>query len=426
VLRCATKDTGGHIGYYVVSAVGRAIRPDVTQVKGVTTLAHGARRLDWYCEHPIGNLDGPIFALDEVAAAERRVNYAIGELEDVLLKSRRLPAQVALLWPRTTHIFNSAPEGHGINDISQPRNAVEQEFIHLHAALTQAGYPLDVLAEEDLARGDLKAYRVLYLAADQIQADAAAALKEWVRAGGCLYSVAGGGLKDESNKPLDTLKEVYGIKDATLRKADVGFYHKVTLPSLRPIETLTPKAGDDLKPLDAFCFYQTFTLAGGEAVATSSTGREVAAVTNRFGSGRAILVGTLPGVAMMKPAFPEGIYARSLREDDLHAFDPVNFDANARRWITLGARQAGVPPVAVCDPPTVETVVLAHDAGHLLCVINHGVKPLASVRIDLHGLTGIRIVRSQQRQAEVPVKRDGDVCRLQLPLGTFDFLVAER
>jgi len=76
---------------------------------------------------------------------------------------------------------------------------------------------------------------------------------------------------------------------------------------------------------------------------------------------------------MMKSAFPEGIYARSTRPDDLHTFHPTEFDSNARAWITAPLRFAAIGPAVRCDPPYVEAIARATDTHLLICVMNHSV-----------------------------------------------------
>ena len=424
VLRGAVRGVpGGKAGCHVIISPGRAIRPESAMVKAAVNVAHGMDILDWYCEYPYGELDGLPFRNEPALLAIKRVNYAIGAVESILLESTIRHSGIALLWPRSTYIHDSAHESHDVNSITVPVNAYEQEFIHIHAALAQAGFHADIVNEDDLIAGRLEGYKVLYLVADQIEAQAADAIKHWVQAGGVLYATAGGGLRDEHSQPLDTLAEVYGIKTHALHRAVPGLKHKVTLAGLEPIDVLEPVDADRLaRPLQAYCILQSFELDAGMPLARGANGIGVLAVEQRYGKGRSYIVGTLPGVAMMKPAFRPGLYARSTRPEDLHIFDPTGFDDNARDWITLPVREAGLVPAAVCDPPFVEAVVRETDTHYLVCLANHSVTAGTTVVLRFPGTEDITSVRSQQLERELPVK-DG---RVALTIDYFDFLTAPK
>ena len=82
---------------------------------------------------------------------------------------------------------------------------------------------------------------MLYLAADRLSQAAANGLAAWVRDGGTLISMAGGGFRDEYNEPNSTLLPVFGLKGQTLEKVTTFIRPRIELPRLRPLDTISTK-----------------------------------------------------------------------------------------------------------------------------------------------------------------------------------------
>jgi len=425
LFRCAAKYHGHPLGQYAICDTNRAIDGVATALKAVAILSHGANFIEYYCgegAYP-GSTDGPILEQRDLLQEITRVNYAFGEVEDILLDGKLPKAEVALLWNRTSHIWDSAPQRRHFSD--EWFNVYLQEFVWVHVALRHAGLWVDIVTEDDCAEGRLKDYRVLYLVGEQIQTNAATAIRDWVAEEGILFAPAGGGLRDEYNRPLDTLNEVYGITASKLRRIHRTMNLKVELPRQASVDRLHPTAEGanlELSSMGVFAFQQGFPEPAGQVLARFADRVTPAMVMNDYGKGQAIICGALPGAAYMKPSVPVGVFSRSLEPDDLMHFRPTKFDDAVGDLITLPTRLAGVGPSAVCDPVYVEAVLWESGDTRLLILNNHSGKPLEKVRVTVPGLASATNIRSQQK-SKVAASRDGDDLRLELPVRLYDFVL---
>lgn len=425
LFRCAAKYHDHPFGQYAVCDTNRAIDGISTAIKSLAIVSHGATFLEYYCgegAYP-GSTDGPILEQKDLLQEITRLNYAIGEVEDILLDGELPKAEVALLWNRTSHIWDSAPERRNFSD--EWFNVYLQEFQWLHLALRHAGIWVDIVTEDDCAEGRLKDYKVLYLVGEQIQENAAKAIRDWTESGGCLFSPAGGGLRNEYNRPLDTLKEIYGITESQLTRVHRTMNLKVELPRQAAIDRLYSADADFvITAMDAFAFRQSFPKPTGKVLAYFADRTTPATVQNDFGKGKAWLCGSLPGVAYMKPSVPVGIFSRSLEPDDLMHFRPTKFSDAVRELITIPAMKAGVKPSAVCNPVYVEAVLWKKGNQHLLILNNHSGKPLDEVSITVSGLGTAKSFRSQQKNT-IKASGEGVDLKLSLPLRLYDFVYIE-
>lgn len=428
LFRCAAKYHGFPFGQYAICDTNRSIDGISTALKTMALVSHGAGFVEYYCgegAYP-GSTDGPILEQRDLLQEITRVNYAIGEVEDLLLDGHPPKAEVALLWNRTSHIWDSAPERRHFSD--EWFNVYLQEFLWLHVALRHAGIWVDIVTEDDCAEGGLKDYRVLYAVGEQIQRNAAQAIRQWVSDGGVLFSPAGGGLRDEYNRALDTLNDVYGITANKLTRVHRTMNLKVELPRQAAIDRLYPTSDGEeqgLPPMGAFAFRHTFPEPTGQVLAHFADRETPAMVMNQFGKGRAAICGVLLGVAYMKPSAPVSVFSRGLEPDDLMHFRPTVFDNSVRELILLPVRLAGVKPSSVCDPVYVEAVLWERGDTWLVALNNHSGKPLEKLSVTLPGLAAARGIRSQQKNP-LRVTRVGGALRIELPVRLYDFLVMQK
>src|SRR6185503_8167851 len=126
----------------------------------------------------------------------------------------------------------------------------------LWTALRHAQIPVDIVVEDDLIDGSASRYRVLYLAADRLSRAAATGLAAWVRDGGTLISMAGGGFRDEYNEPLATLLPVFGLRGETLEKVTTFIRPRIELPRLRPLDMISTKVSGEEIQFPALAFRQ--------------------------------------------------------------------------------------------------------------------------------------------------------------------------
>ncbi len=308
VLRSAAKDKPvfsaeqlGMQGYTL--DVGEPMRPDDVKRLHFTAIAAGARGiLYWQYRPELLGREAPTWGLTAGDGgmtpwldAFAQCGRAFDGISDFLLGCERRPADVALLFSPENQIFQWAASG-------TERTATES-LVTYHQAFYEANLSVDLVHPREIRAGILDRYRALVLpAAYWIERDIAAALEGWVKAGGFLMGeLYTAGWQPELGRhqpvvPGFGLDGVFGARQGT------AF----------PLENRDParawlRAGDeraygrhvrtDLLPYD-----------GAEVLATWETNpypeqpAGAALVRNRYGLGRAVLVGTYLGLAV--PAVP--------------------------------------------------------------------------------------------------------------------------
>jgi hypothetical protein len=146
-----------------------------------------------------------------------------------------------------------------------------------------------------------------------------------------------------------------------------------------------------------------------------------AAISNRVGSGRATLWGTLLGAAYVQSGFPS-----PLPPPDRGPFThtPLHgFRGDLRRLLVdpaLPVARRG----AECSEPLVETGLLATERALLVplaCLLDGP----RQVDLTIHEAGRVTAVRSVRR-GPLAFRQDGDTVRTSLALDPTDFLVVER
>jgi beta-galactosidase len=146
---------------------------------------------------------------------------------------------------------------------------------------------------------DIKDWDVLYLPYPvMLSPKTAAALKDWVKAGGTLVSEGcpayfGGNIHVDPVQPGSGMDELFGVKESYVE----------FVPDLLGDLALTV-AGDRIWGGE---YLQCYTPTTGEAVGWYDDGR-VAAVDNRYGKGKTRLIGTMPGYGYSEHGGAEGNY----------------------------------------------------------------------------------------------------------------------
>jgi len=271
----------------------------------------------------------------------------------------------------------------------------------------------DFLIEEDLPKY-LDKYKVLYVVGDHIATQAAQAIKEWVKKGGILFSVAGGGFLDEYNQPLSVLNDVYGITSQSLTKKDVYIRSKIELPRLAPLDTVTVGA-DTLKVL---AFKQTFNLMPGTVVLGRYADGSPAFIKHIFGKGEAYLMGTMPSLYYVQQALlplqppDRGPYAH---------FHPFNFNPVIRTLLLTPIQAAGIVPRVDVSDPLVETNKLASREGILLPVANYGKTPVHKALFTVQCGKKISAVKSMNFGG-IHFQQNNGVVTFILPVNLTDFI----
>jgi hypothetical protein len=302
-----------------------------------------------------------------------------------------------------------------------PSTAYNMERKCIWSALRHDQIPVDMVVEDDLIDGSASRYRVLFMAADRLSKAAATGLANWVREGGTLISVAGGGFRDEYNEPNDTLLSVYGLKSQELEKVTTFVRPRIELPRLRPLDMVSGRVNSEDIQVPALAFRQRIEpLPTAEVFARFSDG-SAAAVSNRYGRGQAILWGTFLGMAYMQTGFPN-----PLPPPDRGPFThtPLTSFRSDVRQLLLGPSWPFVRRGAVSSEPLVETGVLETERGVLVPLVSLMDGP-RQIQLQVHDVGPIRAV-SSVRQGPLQFTQDGAHVRTALTLDPTDFVVLER
>ncbi|MEA3402958.1 MAG: hypothetical protein U9R79_17085 [Armatimonadota bacterium] len=374
--------------YQIAAGIRGYTDPEYLHLATFVELAHGFEHVTYYDIRM--NCGSTSILTPIVLKTLKSVNHAIGQVEDDLtgVRARVVPARVALGWSITTDVWDLTIEQE--DDRLLGHQIYPQERQQLYYLLRHCQVPVDILGEQDVAEGRLRDYDAYVLVGDHLSRAAAEGLAAWVRDGGTVISVAGGGLLDEYNRPNPVMAELFGVASAPVQKADICLRPKLELLHRHPLDA----AHFPDVEIDHYGFRQTLTSAAGsdvEVLATTDEGRP-AAIARRAGDGRAILLGFLPGYAYVRPAFPMWPFGRG-GEQELSGYLPTEFAAEVREVFRSLLDEAGVVSPVVCSEPLVEAVLLIGDDGlRRICLLNFTFSPVEGLEVTLNGLSPRRVV----------------------------------
>jgi len=371
-------------GTYIIADANRGYNGDFIETYSYGLVANCFYRLNYYFIGWPGECSS--LASSDIHRGIKRVSYTVGPVEDKVLDSDVVPAQVALGWCLTTDVWDLATPRRDPREVLN--NIYPQERYLLYVLLRHCQVPVDVLGEEDLTAELLRPYKVYFLVGDHLRPESAAALRKWVEAGGTLIALAGGGLRDHCNRPLDTLKEVFGVEAAPIEKRQQCMRPKLELLHTAPLDRIT-FSGEQVgeRAMDVYAYRQRIKPSDGTTVLGRFADGKPAATLRAFGKGKAILIGALPGLPYVRPAIPMQPFGRGGREN-LSTFVPTEFDPDVRAILKDVLSIAGVRSPVVCSDPLVEATLLAQkdSAARHVVLVNYDTKPKAGMTVRLTGL----------------------------------------
>jgi Beta-galactosidase trimerisation domain len=418
--RAGTKEHGQPILQYVMPHSPGNVPRDV-RLSFYTNIAHGAKMIHFYCATPsaVGITENYIVTSD--VAMFRTVHdlcHEAGVFEDYILDGKVRPARVALLLSSVDDLRNPSTLQKG-GHANAGRKAI-------YYALRHAQVPVDFLSEEDVIANRANDYQVIYVTQEYLHSRTIPALKRWVERGGTLVALCGGGFRDEWGKDNPATHELYGVKRQSLFKDDryPVFQFKQDLPPYRPLGSATWGA---VKDVPVILWKQSLEPADGKVLGTFKDGKP-ALIEHRWGKGRAVLFGFMPGLAYLKSGLALKPWDRGSTENAACHYLPTEMDAGLRKAIVDDFLPAGFVRPVTCSETLVETTCIdtAAPAARLAVpLLNYTGKPIAALTVRIDGLKQVRRIRSVE-QGELKARSEDGALVLTLPLKVTDMLLIDR
>lgn len=379
------------LGAYIIWGYGPPTDPHSAELRAMSAAGRGAKSLNYYWY-------GPHYASTECAFSEDTryvqsvayVNRVLG-LSDAVLGPAMPPArQTAILWSQATEQWPSD-------------NICTIERRMLHYALSMQQIPVDFLCEKDLATR-LKDYKVLYLPATNLPAEAAPVLRAWVEAGGTLAVCGGGPARDEFNEPSDALRAIQGLTGVTERR-DAPYYRaEGALAAGAEALFAGPPA-----PLSVGGLHSALLPAPGVKVSATYRDGEAAVVERSLGKGRVITYGYMPGMSLLTQISAEAINSRLF-------WKPVA--GEYYRMIAEPVLKSGLK-TPVTTRLGVDAARLDGPAGFAVTLANYTGEPIDELTVLVRGVAEVKEVVSAV-QGPIEFTRTEDGITVTLPLGTVD------
>ena len=344
-------------------------------------LSHGARQISVYAWYPMSsgyesngygliNLDG---TLTDRARAAGRVAQIINGNAAEIRRCTPAPAEVAVLFNRLSSMVGGAQ-----SSLSKLGNAERDSLMGLHRVFFEEQIPVDFIHPEDVVQNRLSQYKIVFLPFPvMLSRNVGEGVARYIENGGTVVAEARLAWNDERGFSSDRvpgfgLDEVFGAKEKLIRpveKAKIIAAPAANLPGWTAGEAAVAEAfEEDLEPLSS-----------ARVLASFSNG-EPAVVENRYGKGRAILVGSFPALSYQR-----------------------GHDPSTKRLLLALARSAGISPeVSVSGAGTSEVEVrrLTSDRVQFVFAFNHAPTPAqATITIRL----GWPQVKGQNVNTDQPV-----------------------
>lgn len=347
------------------------------QFAAYSGLAHGLNYV-WYFSY------GPWYTSADYASHKdwifpewRKTNYAIGAIEDLLLETKPVSSEVAILYSTPTEIWDWAK--YEKNTFWLAENA------GIFLSLIHNQIPAEIICDEDIISGQLNKYKVLYVVGTNITRQAAIKIKDWVRSGGVLVGTAGSGIKDEYNNPIEELQEIFGVKQT------------------EPVFEKTSGATNNLDSfpcIDNILFEKSIIEVRGTKVKIEQINKQTkilarffsddspAITENFYGKGKGYLFGFLPGVSYIVTGLKSKEKNLDLYKD---FYSPSGYNSNVRKIINTPAIDTNVQKPVELEIPEIETGFREGKNGAVIVLVNYPRKTIENLKIRVNNIPAERI-----------------------------------
>lgn len=261
-------------------------------------VAHGAREFAVFSWYPMSsgfesngygliNLDG---TLTDRARMAGQTAAIIARHASSVLNATPAPAQVAILYNRLSYMVGGSQP-----TLSKLGRAPIDSALGLHRAFEEEQIPVDFVSTQDVARGKLDQYKILFVPFPvMLSADVADGIKHYVQGGGTVVAEARLAWNDERGFastviPGLGLDQVFGAREKIIQPADRP--QIVVVPSAN-LSGLVPG-----KSVSGAAFEEDLAPYPGSKVLARFEDGEPAVTEKSFGNGRAILLGSFMALA---------------------------------------------------------------------------------------------------------------------------------
>ncbi len=347
--------------------VSPTVTPEDLRIWTWSALARAAKGICYYAWYAMSSgyesggfglnpLDGTITQRSRTAGSIAQV---VDRNQKVFLGARPVQAQAAVVYNPLVHFVGGRQRQAVYGGAQGEAGGIEQaSLLGIYRALFPTNVPLDFIHVRELGSGAANRYKLIYLPYPlMLPESAAAALTEYVRAGGTLVTEARAGWNDERGWASDTIPGLGLHRALNCRETAVQTVQRPALiwsgsdiPGLKQDDRLTGRLFEEtLEPV----------LPAGRVVARFASGAPAAVIAS-FGRGKTLTVGTYLSAAY-----------ESSRDAAL-----ARFFAGVLEW-------AGVRRPVDVTAGEAEARVLESGGGYLLFVFNHREQP-ADVKLELH------------------------------------------
>jgi beta-galactosidase GanA len=362
-IRSAARDRGWWIGELQAGqgATGVKVAAPVTgadlRLWGWAALSRGASAISYYAWYPMSSgYESNGYGMIELDGTVTERARAAGEFAGVISRN---PALFAPLRPRASRVailYNRLSYMVGGNTVA-PGLTVRNSMLGVYRALFEQNIQADFIHQDEIVSGLGSKYDVIFLSYPLMLPEVVAqALKGYVKQGGTLISEARLAWNDDRGFanpriPGFGLDELFGAREKVLRSSE-----SVTFTAERDLDgALAPLAG---RTFTGALFAEHLDVTGPSTrvlarfPAASGGQGDPAIVASRYGTGRAILIGSFPSAAFEQ--------------------DPEKMRPSGELLQRL-IGSAGVAPDVRIDgaPGLVEARFLESPAALLLIAINH-------------------------------------------------------
>lgn len=356
--------------------------------------SYGARKIAIYAWYPMSSgyesggyglieLDGTI---TDRARTGGRVAQIIQKHAAELLAAKPAPAQVAILYNKLSAMVGGAQPS-----LSRLGNANRDSMMGLHRVFFEANIPVDFVSPAEVSTDKLAQYKILFLPFPVMLSRAVAeGVKRYVEGGGTVVAEARLAWNDERGLaagaiPGHGLDKVFGAREKVMRPVERA--------QIQPEGAwLSPPASAAGEAASALISGEGFEedldpLPGARVLARFASGAP-AIVSNSFGKGRAVLIGSFVAAAYQRQ--PDTAPPEVRRISDM--FLRLASDSGVER-IGVGAKE-------------VEVRRLIGDGYQFVFVFNHSkVEALAAIPFRPVGPGPVRDVATGQAVTADPEMR---------------------